>query len=64
MNPLENLIIRSFKKGDLEPLVEIDEKVLEERRRDYAEERWRTLSPGMTETFSNSFTPWVLDGAI
>jgi hypothetical protein len=37
VNPLENLIIRPLKKGDLETLVEIDEKVLGEKRRDYWE---------------------------
>ena len=44
MNPLENLIIRPLKKGDLETLVEIDEKVLGEKRRDYWERKLESLN--------------------
>ena len=44
MTPLENLIIRPLKKGDLETLVEIDEKVLGENRRDYWERKLESLN--------------------
>jgi len=44
VNPLENLIIRPLKKGDLETLVEIDEKVLGEKRRDYWERKLESLN--------------------
>ena len=44
MNALENLIIRPLKKGDLETLVEIDEKVLGENRRDYWERKLESLN--------------------
>ena len=39
MNSLENLKIRSLRKEDLEAIVEIDEKVLGEKRRDYWEKK-------------------------
>ena len=35
MNSLENMKIRPLKKGDLKTIIEIDEKVLGENRRDY-----------------------------
>jgi predicted N-acetyltransferase YhbS len=35
MNPLKNMKIRPLKKKDIETIVEIDEKVLGENRRDY-----------------------------
>jgi predicted N-acetyltransferase YhbS len=44
VNPLENLIIRSLKEADLEALVEIDEKVLGEKRRDYWERKLESLN--------------------
>jgi N-acetylglutamate synthase-like GNAT family acetyltransferase len=44
VNPLENLIIRPLKKGDLETLVEIDEKVLGEKRMDYWERKLESLN--------------------
>jgi predicted N-acetyltransferase YhbS len=44
VNPLENLVIRPLKKGDLETLVEIDEKVLGEKRRDYWERKLESLN--------------------
>ena len=43
MSPLENLKIRSLKAGDLEAIVEIDEKVLGEKRRDYWEKKLQTM---------------------
>jgi len=39
MSPLENMKIRSLKKEDLETIIEIDEKVLGENRRDYWERK-------------------------
>jgi predicted N-acetyltransferase YhbS len=39
MNPLENVKIRSLKKEDLETIVEIDGKVLGDKRRDYWEKK-------------------------
>jgi hypothetical protein len=35
MNPLENMKIRPLKKEDLEAIIEMDEKVLGENRKDY-----------------------------
>jgi predicted N-acetyltransferase YhbS len=39
MNPLENVKIRSLKKEDLETIVEIDGRVLGDKRRDYWERK-------------------------
>ena len=39
MNPLENLNIRPLRKEDLDAIVEIDEKVLGENRKDYWEKK-------------------------
>jgi len=39
MNPLESIKIRLLSKGDLEAIVEIDEKVLGENRKDYWEKK-------------------------
>ncbi len=39
MNPLENIKIRPLKKEDLGAIIEIDEKVLGENRKDYWERR-------------------------
>ena len=44
MNPLENLKIRTLEKDDLEAIVEIDEKVLGENRKDYWERRLASIS--------------------
>jgi len=39
MNPLENVKIRSLKKEDLQTIVEIDGRVLGDKRRDYWERK-------------------------
>jgi len=39
MNPMENLNIRPLRKEDLDAIVEIDEKVLGENRKDYWEKK-------------------------
>lgn len=39
MNPMENTKIRPLKKEDLEAIIEIDEKVLGENRKDYWERK-------------------------
>ena len=39
MNPLENMTIRPLKKEDLETIIEIDEKILGENRKDYWERK-------------------------
>ena len=39
MNPLENLTVRPLKKDDLESIVEIDEKVLGDSRKEYWERK-------------------------
>ena len=44
MNPLENLNIRPLRKGDLDAIVEIDEKVLGEKRKDYWEKKLRLMN--------------------
>jgi ribosomal protein S18 acetylase RimI-like enzyme len=44
MNPLENLIIRPLKKDDLEPIVEIDVKVLGDNRKEYWERKLDLLN--------------------
>ena len=44
MNLLENLIIRPLKKDDLEPIVEIDEKVLGDNRKEYWERKLDLLN--------------------
>ena len=44
MNPLENVKIRSLNQGDLEAIVEIDEKVLGEKRRDYWEKKLQMMN--------------------
>jgi ribosomal protein S18 acetylase RimI-like enzyme len=44
MNLLENLIIRALKKDDLEPIVEIDVKVLGDNRKEYWERKLDLLN--------------------
>jgi predicted N-acetyltransferase YhbS len=44
MNSIDNLVIRPLKEEDLEALVEIDEKVLGEKRRDYWERKLELLN--------------------
>ncbi len=44
MNLLEDLIIRPLKKDDLEPIVEIDEKVLGDNRKEYWERKLDLLN--------------------
>jgi predicted N-acetyltransferase YhbS len=39
MNPLEDMKIRPLKKEDLEPIIEIDEKILGRNRKDYWERK-------------------------
>src|SRR4030065_2926061 len=43
MNPLENVNIRPLRKEDLDAIVEIDEKVLGEKRRDYWEKKLQMM---------------------
>jgi predicted N-acetyltransferase YhbS len=43
MNSLENVKIRILRKEDLEAIVEIDEKVLGENRRDYWEKKLKLM---------------------
>jgi predicted N-acetyltransferase YhbS len=44
MNSLENVIIRTLKKEDLDAIVEIDEKVLGEKRRNYWERKLELMN--------------------
>jgi predicted N-acetyltransferase YhbS len=44
MNSLENVIIRTLKKEDLDAIVEIDEKVLGENRRNYWERKLELMN--------------------
>jgi ribosomal protein S18 acetylase RimI-like enzyme len=44
MNPLESIKIRPLSKEDLEAIVEIDEKVLGESRKDYWEKKLKLTS--------------------
>jgi predicted N-acetyltransferase YhbS len=44
MNPLENMKIRPLKRGDLETIIEIDEKVLGENRKDYWERKFSLMN--------------------
>ena len=46
---LENVKIRPLKKEDLEAIVEIDEKVLGERRKDYWEKKLRLMNEKSSE---------------
>ena len=43
MNPIENVKIRTLWKEDLDAIVEIDERVLGENRRDYWEKRLKLM---------------------
>lgn len=43
LSPLENVNIRPLSRKDLEAIVEIDEKVLGERRRDYWEKKLQMM---------------------
>jgi len=49
MNLLENLKIRVLKREDLETIIEIDEKVLGEKRRDYWERKLALLNDKATQ---------------
>lgn len=44
MNPLENMKIRPLKRGDLETIIEIDEKVLGENRKDYWKRKFSLMN--------------------
>ncbi len=50
MRLLENLLIRPLKREDLDAIVEIDEKVLGERRRDYWERKLEKMKHQPTPT--------------
>jgi predicted N-acetyltransferase YhbS len=49
MNPLKNMKIRPLKKKDIETIVEIDEKVLGENRRDYWERKFSLMNDKTTK---------------
>jgi predicted N-acetyltransferase YhbS len=49
MNTLENVKIRSLEKKDLETIVEIDAKVLGDRRRDYWERKLERMDNQSTQ---------------
>jgi predicted N-acetyltransferase YhbS len=49
MNPLKNIKIRPLKKKDIETIVEIDEKVLGENRRDYWERKFSLMNDKTTK---------------
>jgi predicted N-acetyltransferase YhbS len=49
MNPLKNMKIRPLKKKDIETIVEIDEKVLGENRRDYWERKFSLMNDKATK---------------
>ncbi len=49
MNPLENLKIRPLKREDLETIIEIDEKVLGESRKDYWERKLALMNDKATQ---------------
>ena len=49
MNPLKNMKIRPLKKKDIETIVEIDEKVLGENRRDYWERKFSLMNDKVTK---------------
>jgi predicted N-acetyltransferase YhbS len=49
MSLLENVKIRPLRKEDLEAIVEIDEKVLGERRKDYWEKKLRLMNEKSSE---------------
>ena len=44
MNSLENMKIRPLKKGDLKTIIEIDEKVLGENRKDYWKRKFSLMN--------------------
>jgi len=50
MDSLENLIIRTLKKDDLDAIVGIDEKVLGENRRDYWERKLELMNNKFSQT--------------
>ncbi len=50
MNSLENVIIRTLKKDDLDAIVGIDEKVLGENRRDYWERKLELMNNKFSQT--------------
>jgi len=50
MDPLENVKIRSMRRKDLEVIVEIDEKVLGERRQDYWERKLELMDHRSSQT--------------
>jgi predicted N-acetyltransferase YhbS len=49
MNPLKDMKIRPLKKKDIETIVEIDEKVLGENRRDYWERKFSLMNDKVTK---------------
>jgi len=49
MNPLKNMKIRPLEKKDIETIVEIDEKVLGENRRDYWERKFSLMNDKTTK---------------
>ena len=49
MNPLKNMKIRPLKKKDIETIVEIDEKVLGENRRDYWRRKFSLMNDKATK---------------
>jgi predicted N-acetyltransferase YhbS len=49
MNPLKDMKIRPLKKKDIETIVEIDEKVLGENRRDYWERKFSLMNDKATK---------------
>jgi predicted N-acetyltransferase YhbS len=50
MNSLENVIIRTLKKDDLDGIVGIDEKVLGENRRNYWERKLELMNNKFSQT--------------
>jgi len=50
MNSLENVIIRTLKKDDLDAIVGIDEKVLGENRRNYWERKLELMNNKFSQT--------------